>query len=471
MNDKKTESFTTEVSELLQLIIHSLYSHPEIFLRELISNASDALDKLKLESLTDGSLTPAGYEGFIRLVPDKEARTLKVVDNGIGMTIEEVRENLGTIAHSGTRQFLARKQELQEDPDLIGQFGVGFYSAFIVADKVIVETQKAGSSEGVRWESDGKGSFDIEPCTRTEGLGTTITLFLKEAGEEEGDLADFSDEWTLRSIVKKHSDFIAYPIKMETRRTKTNEDGSEGETEIEDQILNSQKAIWLTNPSEVTGADYNEFYRTLTFDSADPLEKIHYKAEGTIEFSALLYFPASKPWNYDYEDSNKGLQLYVKRVLIMSDCEDILPLYLRFVRGVVDSSDLSLNVSREILQHNRQIIQIRKAVTNRVLKALEEMKSSAFANYIKLWELFGSTLKEGIIREPERKEKLLPLYLFKTNRDSSWQSLDDYVERMKEGQPAIYYVVGDDPEQLALSPHLERLKEKDYEVIFLSDRI
>lgn len=467
--EKTTENFQTEVNELLQLIIHSLYSHPDIFLRELISNASDALDKLKIESLTNASLTASGYEPLIRLSTNPTERTLTISDNGIGMTAEEIRENLGRIAHSGTKQFKLAKEQ---NADLIGQFGVGFYSAFIVADRVVVETQKAGLSEGVRWESEGKGSFSIEPHVRSEGAGTSITLYLKPADKEEGGLQDFTEEWVLRSIVKKHSDFISYPVKMQVSRTqKSTIDSSQEVTTVEDVTLNSQKAIWTKSPSEITKEEYAEFYQHISHDYTAPLKTIHYRAEGTVEFHGLLYIPEKRPWNFDYEGTEKGLSLYAKRVLIMSDCEDLLPPYLRFVRGVVDSSDLSLNVSREILQQDRQIAQIRRALTNKVVKALSDMLKDEREQYEKFWVNFGPTLKEGVVREPEKKETLLPLMLFNSTHGEKLSTLSEYVARMKPGQTAIYYLTGQSLDVLKSSPLLERLKQKEYEVIFMDHPI
>jgi molecular chaperone HtpG len=458
--EKTTESFQTEVNELLHLIIHSLYSHPEIFLRELISNASDALDKLKIEALTNPALLPEGYKPVIRLEADKAARTLSISDNGIGMSPAEIRENLGRIAHSGTKQFA---KAAEKNPDLIGQFGVGFYSAFIVADRVVVESQRAGTNEGVRWESEGKGTFSVEPITRPQGAGTKVTLHLKEADKEEGGLEDFSDEWVIRSAVKKHCDFIAYPIMMEVERTK----GETKETTKEDVVLNSQKALWTRSPSDVTKEEYAEFYQHLSHDYSEPLKTVHYRAEGTMEFSALLFVPATRPWNFDHENADRGLSLYVKRVLIMNDCEDLIPAYLRFMRGVVDRSDLSLNVSREILQQNRQIAQIKKAITSKVLKTLSDMLDSDRQQYEKFWENFGPTLEEGIVREPEKKDTLLPLLLFHSTAVEGYTSLSEYVARMKEGQPAIYYATGESLSVLKNSPLLERLKQKGYEVLLL----
>lgn len=456
--EKTTENFQTEVNELLHLIIHSLYSHPEIFLRELISNASDALDKLKIEALKNGALLPEGYEPQIRLTPDVETRTLSISDNGIGMTADEVRENLGRIAHSGTKAFV---NAAKDKPDLIGQFGVGFYSAFIVADKVIVETRKAGTDQAVRWESDGKGSYTLEEIARPEGFGTTITVHLKPTDGEEGDLKDFTAEWVIRDVVKKHSDFISYPIKMKTSRTNP----ETKEITESDAVLNSQKALWVKAPSEVTPEEYKEFYQHLTHDHADPLKTIHYRAEGTSEFNALMFVPPTRPWNFDYEGTSRGLSLYAKRVLIMSDCEDLLPAYLRFIKGVVDSSDLSLNVSREILQQDRQIVQIRRALTSKVLKSLAEMLNDNRESYEKFWLSFGHILKEGIAREPEKKDQILPVCLFQSTASESLTSLSEYVARMQPDQKQIYYLAGSSLDILKASPLLEKVKQKKFEVL------
>ena len=462
--EKTTENFQTEVNEVLQLIIHSLYSHPDIFLRELVSNASDALDKLKIESLTNAGLLPSGYEPVIRISVDKSARTLKVSDNGIGMTADEIRENLGRIAHSGTKAFV---KAAEEKPDLIGQFGVGFYSAFIVADKVTVESQRAGSTEGVRWESDGKGSYTLEAAARPEGTGTTITVYLKPTEGQEGDIKDFSDEWVIRETIKKHSDFISYPIKMLVSRAHH----ETKEITEEDVVLNSQKALWMKSASEVSAEEYKEFYQHLTHDYSDPLKTIHYRAEGTSEFNALVFIPSKRPWNFDYEGSSRGLSLYVKRVLIMNECQDLLPAYLRFAKGVVDSSDLSLNVSREILQQDRQIVQIRKALTSKILKSLADMLQDDREAYEQFWSNFGPILKEGIAREPERKESLLPVMLCHTTASDKLTTLAEYVTRMQPEQKDIYFFAGNTLDILKTSPLLERLKQKNYEVLLLDHPI
>lgn len=468
--EKTNEHFKTEVNQLLQMIIHSLYSHPEIFLRELISNASDALDKLKLAALTDGSLLPAGYEPVIRLKADSEKRTLQIIDNGIGMTFDEVRENIGTIARSGTKEFMKLQAELKQNPELIGQFGVGFYSAFMVADTIVLETRKAGSTKGVRWESTGQEGYSIEEIEK-DGVGTIITLHLKEIAKSEEDdaLQDFTEEWVLRSTVKKHSDFISYPIKMEVSRPA--KDGAEGERTLEDVTLNSQKALWLKATNEVTPEEYREFYQQLSHDYKEPLKTIHFRGEGTVEFSSLLYIPGVRPYNYDYEGSTRGLRLYVKRVQIMDDCEQLLPRNLRFVRGIVDSSDLPLNVSREILQHDRQITQIRKSIIKRVLRGLGELKDQDRPEFLKFWNNFGSTFKEGLVREPNTTDQLLPLCLWNSTRGNELRTLDEYIADMPEGQPAIYFMSGDSLVHISNSPLLERVKEKGYEVLLLADKV
>jgi molecular chaperone HtpG len=468
--EKTNEHFKTEVNQLLHMIIHSLYSHPEIFLRELISNASDALDKLKLAALTDGTLLPLGYEPVIRVKPDSEKRILQIIDNGIGMTLEEVRENIGTIARSGTKEFMKRQAELKQNPELIGQFGVGFYSAFMVADSIVLETRKAGTPKGVRWESKGQEGYSIEEIEKDD-IGTIITLQLKDIdkGEDDEGQQDFTEEWVLRSTVKKHSDFISYPIKMEVSRPAPQ--GSEEERTLEDVTLNSQKALWLKATSDVTPEEYRDFYQQLSHDYGEPLKTIHFRGEGTVEFSSLLYIPGARPHNYDYEGSSRGLRLYVKRVQIMDDCEHLLPRNLRFVRGIVDSSDLPLNVSREILQHDRQITQIRKTVVKRLLRGLGELKDQNRPEYVKFWNNFGSTFKEGLVREPNTTDQVLPLCLWNSTKGSELRTLDEYLADMPEGQPAIYFVSGDSLVHLSNSPLLERLKEKGYEVLLLADKV
>jgi molecular chaperone HtpG len=473
---KIQQSFNAEIKQLLDIVIHSLYSQREIFLRELISNASDAIDKLKFESLQNPTLLPENTAPFeIRLEAHKEARLLKITDNGIGMTPDEVQQFIGTIAKSGTKAFSQMQNQMKtagaSKSELIGQFGVGFYSAFMVADKVTLHTQKAGTTEGTQWESGGDGHYSMESMPRAEGHGTTITLHLKtfeETKHEDGSTEaaqDFSDTWTLRSLVKKYSDFIPWPIKMKVEQKKDNE------TVIEDETLNSQKALWLRSPSEVKSEEYDEFYQHLTHDWGKPARHVHYRAEGVTEFTALLYVPSQKPWNYYTKEYDFGLNLYIKRVFIMSHCKDLLPPYLRFVRGLVDSSDLALNVSRELLQQDRLVTQIRKNVVNKALSMLKEWLGKDRTTYETFWADFGSTLKEGIPTEPAMKEKLQELFLFRSTTGAGWTTLAEYVARMKPEQKDIYFIVGEKIEQIQNSPYLEKLKQKGYEVLLLTDAI
>lgn len=472
---KETRAFQAEVKEILDLMIHSLYSQKEIFLRELVSNASDAIDKLQFESKKDPSLQAPHPE--IRIEPDTEGKTLTISDNGIGMSYDEVLENIGTIARSGTREFIKKAHELKDHPELIGQFGVGFYSSFIVADKVTVHTQKAGTKEGVLWESTGDGSYTIDHVPKAGGNGTKITLHLKPEDKEDESFQDFTAEWVIKSTIKKYSDFIAHPIKMkvEKKGPKKDSDGKiiegEFETQIVDETLNSQKALWLKSPSEIEAKEYNEFYKHISHDWSDPLKTVHYKAEGLQEFASLMYIPSQVPFDYGQRDMKFGLSLYVKRVFIMDHCQDVLPVYLRFVKGLVDSSDLSLNVSREILQQDRQVMQIKKAVTNKILSTLKDMLNKERELYEKFWEKFGATLKEGIASDYTNKEKIEDLALFHTTHSDKLTTLSEYVERMKEEQKEIYFLTGDELSLLRNSPYLEKLKKKDYEVLLLTDAV
>lgn len=464
---KQTQSFNAEIKQLLDLMIHSLYSHKEIFLRELISNASDAIDKLKFEALTKPELLPNGHEFQIRLEADPTAKTLKIIDSGIGMSRDEVVEYIGTIARSGTKKFAQINEELRKRPDLIGQFGVGFYSAFMVADKVTLHTQKAGANDGVIWESAGDGTYSIDEVPRPNGAGTTVTLHLKTFEAEE-EVQDFTDNWVLKALVKKYSDFIAYPILMKAKKSEDNETKS---TELQDETLNSQKALWLKNSSEISKEEYSEFYKHLTHDWNEPVKYTHYKAEGSLEFNALLYLPGKKPWNYNTKESEFGLSLYVKRVFIMANCKDLLPSYLRFVKGMVDSSDLTLNVSRELLQQDRQVIQIRKNVVNKVLTMMKEMLTKERSEFENFWTEFGATFKEGVPSDSGNKEKIQELILFHTSASDKMTTLEEYVGRMKEHQKDIYYITGDSLSQVSNSPYLEKVKEKAFEVLFLVDPV
>ena len=457
---KQTQTFNAEIKKLLDLMIHSLYSHKEIFLRELVSNASDALDKLRFESLTKPELLNKDHVFQIRLVPDKEAKTLKIQDSGVGMSKEEVVEYIGTIARSGTQSYQKISQELKDKPELIGQFGVGFYSSFMVADRVTLHTQKAGLNNGVVWESSGDGTYTIDEVPRPEGTGTTITLHLKEFTEEDN-VSDFTDDWTLRSLVKKYSDFISHPIMMKTK-TKDAE---------EDQTLNSMKALWLRPSAEIKPDEYNEFYKHLSHDWVDPLKTIHYKAEGTMEFTCLLYVPSKKPYNFQSRDTDYGLSLYVKRVFIMSDCKDLIPTHLRFVKGLVDSSDLSLNVSREILQQDRQVQMIKKNVVNKIYAILKDLLAQSRSDYEGFWKEFGSTLKEGIATDSTAKEKIQDMLLFHSSTQDSLTTMDEYVARMKPEQKEIFFITGESLSQVKNTPYMEKLNEKGFEVLLCVDPV
>jgi len=445
--------FQTEVRELLDLMIHSLYSHKDIFLRELVSNASDALDKVRFEAISRPELAPVG-ELEITLEVDAGARTLAVHDNGIGMSRAEVVENLGTIARSGTREFLKAIREAQaaNAPELIGQFGVGFYSSFMVADRITVVTRRAGTEEATRWESTGDGGYTLEAADRP-GAGTTVTLHLKPKDEEDG-LQDYTQDRVLKDIVKRYSDFVSYPIRLK------------GET------LNSMKAIWARGKDEVSEEEHREFYKHISHDWNDPLEHLSVHVEGGFEARALLYIPSKAPFDLHHRDGgHRGLSLYVKRVFIMDDWRDLLPAYLRFVRGVVSSDDLSLNVSREILQKDRQVQAIRKYLVRRLLAALKEMKEQRSEKYRTFWTEFGAVLKEGLAGFEEGSDKLLELVMAPSTDGPTPTSLGDYVTRMKDGQPAIYYVTAPTRETAERSPHLEAFRARGYEVLFFLDPI
>lgn len=471
----ETKQFQAEVTQILDLMVNALYSQREIFLRELVSNASDALEKRRFEEIQTPELAD-DKEKHIRLIPNKDENVLVIQDNGIGMSYDEVVQNLGTIAHSGTKEFLKKANELKDNPELIGQFGVGFYSAFMVASSVKVHTQRAGTTEGIVWESKGDGNYSIDKLPRELGTGTTITLTLKKF-EDEDDKQDFTDTWTLKSIIKKYSDFVEFPIKMETTKSEPELDDEgnpiEGKTKttIEDEILNSQKALWLRSASDIKDEEYKDFYKHLTKDWMEPLNHIHYKAEGTQEFSSLLYIPSVVPMDYNQREAKIGLNLYVKRVFITDSCEELIPTYMRFVKGLVDSSDLPLNVSREIIQKDRTIKQINKAITSKILRELDTTLRKDKDAYIKFWELFGSTLKEGIASDMVNKEKIETICLFKSNKRDEWITLEQYVEAKKEDQKAIYFITGETIDQLKGSPYLEKLKEKDYEVLLCTDPV
>ncbi|ADD67679.1 heat shock protein Hsp90 [Denitrovibrio acetiphilus DSM 12809] len=456
--------FKTEVNKLLELMIHSLYSHKEIFLRELISNGSDAIDKLRFEAIKNDALTEGDANYKIKLTADKEAGTLTISDNGIGMTKDEAVNSLGTIAHSGTKEFmkLLESKEVKDNPELIGQFGVGFYSAFMVADKVTVTSRKAGEdkSVGIKWESNADGSFTIEQCEK-ETKGTDVVLYMKEEDK------NYLDEWEIKEVVKKYSDYISYPVVMDTTKKVEDKDVTEEET------LNSMKAIWLKDKSDVTQEEYNEFYKHITHDFGDPLKTIHYRAEGTTEFNVLVYLPKKAPMNILYPEYKSGPALYVRRVQIMENCEDLVPVWLRFVKGIVDSSDLPLNVSRELLQKNKMMDIIRKNITKKVLETIKDMKQNEYETYVGFFEEFGRVIKEGIHFDFARKEEIADLLLVQSTSTESgkYTTLADYVSRMKTEQNEIYYITGKNRKELENSPYLEALKEKDYEVLFMTDEI
>ncbi|MEM1205490.1 MAG: molecular chaperone HtpG [Acidobacteriota bacterium] len=471
--------FQAETRQLLDIVIHSLYSNKEIFLRELLSNASDALDRLRFEALTDKDLMSDDETLQVRLDVDPEGRKLFVSDNGIGMGRDEVIANIGTIAKSGTRELMQQIREsknAEATAELIGQFGVGFYSAFMVADRVELLTRRAGEDTATRWESGGDGSYTLEDAER-EGRGTTIVLHLKPVDKDNG-IEDFTDFFTLQNIVKRHSDFVAYPIVAKETREEVDrdDDGKEIEgtrkTVVEDKTLNSMEPIWTRPASEVSDEEYAEFYRHISHDWTEPLDQVSLHAEGRIEYRALLFLPSKAPFDLFYRDSTHGLRLYVRRVMIMERCEDLLPLYLRFVKGVVESSDLPLNVSREMVQQDRHIQQMRKWLTKKVLEHLASMKKDDADKYMTLWQEFGRVLKEGVSLDFENRDKLLPLLYFQSSADAEkLTTLDEYIERMKDGQEEIYYLTGESRSVVESSPHLEAFRDKGYEVLYLVDPV
>jgi molecular chaperone HtpG len=466
--------FQAEARQLLDLLVHSVYSNKDSFLRELISNASDALDKLRLDSLRNKDLDVDTSDLHIEIEVDKGARTLTVRDNGIGMTREEVVDLIGTLAKSGTaelRQKLREAKNATASEELIGQFGIGFYSTFMVADKVELLTRKAGESEATRWVSSGEGTYTIE-SVHGALQGTSVTLHLKPEDAEDG-LHDYTADWKIKELVKKYSDFIAWPIRMEVeRRTPATEEGGEEQVTIETQTLNSMKALWAKSKDEVTDEEYKEFYKHIAHAWDDPLEIIPMKAEGTFEYQALLFIPSQAPFDLFNRDAKIGVQLYVKRVFVMGDCEQLMPRYLRFVKGVVDAEDLSLNVSREMLQQDRHITAMRRRLTKKVLSTIKDIQSERPEDYRTLWTQFGRVLKEGLMSDVDNQDTLLRICSFaSTHSEEEPTTLPEYVERMKEGQEQIYYATGPSREQLLKSPHLEAFKAKGYEVLLLTDPV
>lgn len=481
MAAKKTRKFKTEVQQLLHLIIHSLYSNKEIFLRELISNASDAIDKARFKEQTEPALFADDTDYHIRLATDSEAKTITISDNGIGMTFDEVNDNIGTIAQSGTAAFMEAleksKKETTLSPELIGQFGVGFYSAFIVADKVRLDTKAPGEEKGVRWESDGKGDYTVQEIER-ENRGTSITLYLKDP--EDGD-QNFTEDYTLQHIVKKHSDFVTYPVIMNLEKSepipeneivKDSEGKPIGETYRKvrkDETLNSMKAIWAKAKDEVTPEEHEEFYKHISHNWDKPMEIIHKRFEGVTEYDVLIYLPEKAPMDMFRPERKNGMQLYCKRVFIMDDCKELLPEYLGFVQGVVDAPDLNLNVSREILQEDRLVRNIKKNLVKQIFSLLEGMDKERYEEF---YGEFGQSLKAGIPTDYENKERLAALLRYKTTKSGDkLVSLDEYIENMKEDQKEIYFLTGESLTSLMNSPLLESLKAKDFEVILMVDPI
>jgi molecular chaperone HtpG len=467
--EKQTLSFQAEVKQLLHLVTHSLYSNKEIFLRELVSNASDACDKLRFEALNDASLFEDQPNLEIRIGFDKEARRIIISDNGIGLSAQEAIDHLGTIAKSGTKEFMAKLDgDKARDANLIGQFGVGFYSGYIVADRITVESRRAGlaATEGVRWSSEGTGDFEVETITR-ERRGTDIILHLRE-GEDE-----FLSTWKLKSIVGKYSDHISLPVLMRKEAW----DAEKGENVVSDdwEPVNKAAAIWTRSKSDITDAEYKAFYEQLTYDTTAPLAYTHNRVEGRTEYTQLLYIPAKAPFDLWNRDKRGGVKLYVKRVFIMDDAEALMPVYLRFVKGVIDSADLPLNVSRELLQESRDVRAIREGSTKRVLSMLESLADSESADdkakYAEFWKQFGAVLKEGVGEDHANQERLAKLLRFASTHADEGVSFADYVSRMKEGQEAIYYITAETLAAAKNSPQLEIFKKKGIEVLLFTDRV
>ena len=484
---KETLEFQAETKQLLDLMINSIYTNREIFLRELISNASDAIDKLHFASLTNRELLEGDEDYEIFLVPDAASHTLTISDNGIGMTREEVIENLGTIAKSGTKAFLEQMKKAKEenqdisDKDLIGQFGVGFYSAFMVAEKVTVVTRKAGTQQAVRWESTADGSYTIEDCEK-ESRGTTVTLTL--AKDFYGDSAEenFTENWKLQNLVKKYSDYVRYPIKMnfEVEETPKDDEGKpiEGAEKIkrtEIRTLNSMQPLWTRNKNEIKDEEYTEFFKNQFHEWEKPMEYFHTKAEGTVEYTSLLCIPAKAPFNLYHTDYEPGLQLYSRHVFIMDKCKDLLPDYLRFMKGLVDSPDLSLNISRELLQQSRELKSIGKALEKNILKTLGRLLSNDREKYEKFWNEYGKSLKIGVYNSmysgSDTIDKLKDLLLFMTSQEGKLATLKEYVSRMPESQKKIYYATAKDKETIEHLPQMELLRDKGLEVLYLLDPV
>ncbi|MET8244244.1 molecular chaperone HtpG [Streptomyces sp. NPDC005202] len=468
----ETFEFQVEARQLLQLMIHSVYSNKDVFLRELVSNASDALDKLRLAALREETPDADVSDLHIEIEIDKDARTLTVRDNGIGMSYDEVGQLIGTIANSGTARFL---QELRETKDtagaegLIGQFGVGFYSAFMVADEVTLVTRRADESQGTRWTSRGEGTYTLETVDDTP-QGTAVTLHLKPA-DPENQLHDYTSDWKIKEIVKRYSDFITWPIRLVSRTPAAAEAGDGGAAR-DPETLNSMKALWARSREEVSDDEYHELYKHISHDWRDPLETIRLQAEGTFEYQALLFVPSHAPHDLFTQGFQRGVQLYVKRVFIMDDCEALLPPYLRFVKGVVDAQDLSLNVSREILQQDRHIRMMQRRLTKKVLSSVKDMMTNDSERYATFWREFGAVLKEGLVTDAENRDAILAVASFATTHgDDEPTTLKQYVERMKDGQDDIYYLTGESRQSIENSPHMEAFRARGIEVLLLTDPV
>ncbi|MFH0518113.1 molecular chaperone HtpG [Streptomyces sp. M41] len=462
----ETFEFQVEARQLLQLMIHSVYSNKDVFLRELVSNASDALDKLRLEKLRDDTLEADVSDLHIEIDIDKEARTLTVRDNGIGMSYDEVGKLIGTIANSGTATFLKELREAQDAAGaegLIGQFGVGFYSGFMAADEVTLVTRRAGEDQGTRWTSRGEATYTLETVADAP-QGTSVTLHLKPA-DPENQLHDYTSPWTIREIVKRYSDFITWPIRMVPEQ-------GEGESAPEPETLNSMKALWARSRDEVSDDEYHELYKHISHDWREPLETIRLQAEGTFEYQALLFVPSHAPHDLFTRDFKRGVQLYVKRVFIMDDCEALLPPYLRFVKGVVDAADLSLNVSREILQQDRHIKMMQRRLTKKVLSTVKDFMTKDADRYATFWHEFGTALKEGLVTDSENREAILAVASFATTHaDDEPTTLAQYVERMRDGQDDIWFITGESRQSIENSPHMEAFRDKGIEVLLLTDAV
>ncbi|GAA3494764.1 molecular chaperone HtpG [Streptomyces prasinosporus] len=462
----ETFEFQVEARQLLQLMIHSVYSNKDVFLRELVSNASDALDKLRLAALRDDSLDADVSDLHIELEIDRDARTLTVRDNGIGMSYDEVGQLIGTIANSGTAEFLRELRQAQDAAGaegLIGQFGVGFYSAFMVADEVTLLTRRAGERQGTRWTSRGEGTYTLETVDDAP-QGTSVTLHLKPA-DPDNQLHDYASVWKIKEIVKRYSDFITWPVRLVGER------GEDGEA-AGPETLNSMKALWARSRDEVSEDEYHELYKHISHDWRDPLQTIQLQAEGTFEYQALLFLPSHAPHDLFTRDFRRGVQLYVKRVFIMDDCEALLPPYLRFVKGVVDAQDLSLNVSREILQQDRHIRMMQRRLTKKVLSSVKSMMTDDAERYATFWREFGTVLKEGLVTDSDNRDALLAVASFATTHgDEETVTLKQYVERMRDGQDDIYYITGESRESIDNSPHMEAFRERGIEVLLLTDPV